>query len=75
MADKQEKHTKHNPFIKPSHEGLLHKKLGKKEGAPLGDLGSKIAAAKKSGNVKLERELVFAQNARHFRHAKGHGNA
>ncbi len=70
---KQEKHDKSNPFIKPSHEGLLHKNLHKSEGESLGALGAKIASAKKSGNVKLERELVFAQNASHFRHHKGHG--
>lgn len=59
--------------IKKSHEGLLHKKLGKKAGSPLtvSELQAKLTAAKKSGNVKLERELVFAINAHHFHHNKG----
>ena len=58
--------------IKIKHPGLLHKKLGKKKNAPLSltMLHQKLAAAKHSGNVKLERELVFAINAHSFHHSK-----
>jgi hypothetical protein len=33
-------------------------------------LGSAKAQAKKSGDVKLEREIVFAQNAKKWNHGK-----
>jgi hypothetical protein len=51
--------------IKPSHKGLLTKKIGKKG---LSHLGSEEKKAKKSGNVKLEREIVFARNERNWDH-------
>lgn len=58
--------------IKKSHEGLLHQDLhvaaGKK--IPVEELHSKLAAAKKRGDVAEERRLVFAINARHFHHNK-----
>jgi hypothetical protein len=59
--------------IKKSHEGLLHKKLGMKKDSPIpvSELHAKLAAAKKRGDVKEERELVFAINAHHFHHNKG----
>lgn len=52
--------------IKKSHEGQLHKSLHESASKkiPSAELTSRLAAAKKSGNVKLERELVFAKNAR-----------
>ena len=55
----------------------MHKQLGIKQGEkiPVATLDTKLAAAKKSGDVQTERRLVFAKNARHFHHAKGHGNA
>lgn len=56
--------------IKKTNKGLLHKKLGKKGPLPLELLHQKLAAAKKSGNVKEEREIVFAINAHHFHHGK-----
>jgi hypothetical protein len=58
--------------IKKSREGLLHKKMHKKAGAPIPveELHKALAAAKRSGDVKKERELVFAINARHFHHNK-----
>lgn len=58
-------------------KGALHKQLGIKQGKkiPVATLDTKLAAAKKSGDVQTERRLVFAKNARHFHHAKGHGNA
>ena len=49
--------------IKPSHKGLLTKKVGKK-GLTVKALTKGIAEAKKAGNVKLEREEVFAKNAK-----------
>jgi hypothetical protein len=47
-------------MIKPSHRGLLHKKLG----VPLAEKipAAKIAAAKKSASPALRKEAVFAQN-------------
>ena len=56
--------------IKPQNKGLLHKKLGKKQGTPLSArlIASTVSKAKKNGNVKLEREAVFAQNAKKWKH-------
>ncbi len=58
------------PHIKESHRGLLHKKLGKKPGEKIGvgELMRTEKRAKRTGNVKLEREAVFAENARHWNH-------
>lgn len=56
--------------IQKSHQGLLHKKLHEKGPISLSVLHARLAAAKRSGNVALERELVFAINAHHFHHAK-----
>ena len=51
-------------MIKPSHRGLLHKKMGIKPGKKIGDkaLSHEKAVAKKTGNKKLMKEVVFAQN-------------
>jgi hypothetical protein len=49
--------------IKPSHKGLLMKKVGR-EGLTAKALTKGIAKAKKSGNVTLEKQEVFAKNAR-----------
>jgi len=51
-------------LIKPSHRGLLHEALGiaKDKKIPGAKLKSALARAKKTGNVKLEREAVFAEN-------------
>jgi hypothetical protein len=56
--------------IKKSNKGLLHKKLGKKPGQKLseGDLKSAEGRAKKTGNTKLEKEVVFAENAKKWKH-------
>ena len=56
--------------IKPSHEGLLHKRMGIKKGKKIseGSLEKEKAAAKKSGDVKELREVVFAENARKWHH-------
>jgi hypothetical protein len=56
--------------IKKSHEGLLHKDLHKKGPLSLELLHKKLAAAKRSGNTKEERRLVFAINAHSFHHGK-----
>jgi hypothetical protein len=49
------------------HPGALHKELHVPEGQhiPVKELHSKLASAKKSGNVKLEKRLVFAENFGH----------
>ena len=53
----------HGIHIKPGNKGLLTKKVGKK-GLTESALTKGIAHAKASGNVKLEREEVFAKNAK-----------
>jgi hypothetical protein len=56
--------------INPNNKGLLHKKMGIGQGKPISTsaLESEKAKAKKSGNTKLEREVVFAENARKWHH-------
>lgn len=53
--------------IKPSHEGLLHKEMGVKEGQkiPAGSLRKELAHAKAEHNVAEERRIVFAENFGH----------
>lgn len=56
--------------INPAHKGMLHEAMGiaKSKSIP-GDKLKKVAVkAKKSGNVKLEREAVFAENAKKWKH-------
>lgn len=55
--------------IKPSHKGRLHAALGVPGGEKIsvGDLMHAKSKAKKTGNVKLEREAVFAENARSWK--------
>jgi hypothetical protein len=55
--------------IKKANKGLLTKKVGKK-GLTDKSLSKGIAKAKKSGNVKLEREEVFAKNAKNWGRGK-----
>ena len=52
--------------IKPGNKGLLHKKMGIDEGSKIADtaLRTEEKKAKKSGNTKLEKEVVFAENAK-----------
>lgn len=52
--------------IKPSHKGLLHKKLGVPQGKPIP--ASKVAKAKASGDPALVKEATFAQNAKKWHH-------
>jgi len=53
-------------------KGLLHKKMGISEGKKISSssLSKEKSKAKKSGNTKLEKEVVFAQNARKWNHKK-----
>jgi len=53
--------------IKPSHEGLLHKKLGVKQGAKIP--ASKLASAKNSPNAATRKQATFAQNAKSWNHS------
>jgi hypothetical protein len=52
--------------IKPANKGLLHKKMGIGQGKKIseGSLEAEKAKAKASGNTKLEKEVVFAENAK-----------
>jgi hypothetical protein len=52
--------------IKPSHKGLLHKKLGVPQGKPIP--AKKLAAAKNSKSPALRKEANFAINAKKFKH-------
>ena len=56
--------------INPAHKGRLHEAMGVPQGRKLtvGDLMSTKKRAKHSGNVKLEKETVFAENARKWHH-------
>jgi hypothetical protein len=58
--------------IKPSHKGLLHKKLDLAEGAKIGNdtLEAKKKEAERNGDTKLEKEIVFAQNAKKWNHKR-----
>lgn len=63
-----------NPIhLNAAHKGKLTEKVGKK-GLTIKNLTKGIAAAKKSGNVKLEREEVFAKNAKTKFHHGGKDN-
>ncbi len=52
--------------IKPSHKGLLHKKLGIPQGEPIPE--AKLRAAAKSANPTLRKEAQFALNAKKWKH-------
>lgn len=56
--------------IKPSHEGLLHKRLGVPAGEkiPDSDLASAKIKAKESGDLSLMKQVTFAQNAKKWKH-------
>lgn len=56
--------------IKPSHKGLLHRKLGVPEGKPIPK--AKIEAAEGSKSPALRKEAQFAENASHFDHSNHH---
>lgn len=52
--------------IKKKNEGLLHKKMGIDEDKSIGynKLDKEEDHAKATGNTKLEKEVVFAKNAK-----------
>ena len=53
--------------IKPSHRGLLHKKLNVPQGQPIpkAKIARAKARAKATGNTALMKETTFAQNFGH----------
>jgi hypothetical protein len=67
------------PMIKESHRGELHKELHVAPGKKIGHarLASALATAKREGNVKEEKQIVFAENFGRKAHAgaSGHGSA
>ena len=67
-----EKIASTNIEIKPSHKGMLHKKMGVPEGKKISgsDLNKAKASAKASGDTKTLKEVVFAQNAKKWHHKK-----
>lgn len=52
--------------IKPSHRGMLHEALGIPMGKKIsvGELMKTKARAKRTGNTKLEKQAVYAENVR-----------
>ena len=54
--------------IKPSHKGLLHKKLGVAKGKKIP--AGKIAKAAHSNNAATRKQAIFAMNARGWKHPK-----
>ena len=51
--------------IKPSHKGLLHRKLGVPQGQKIP--ASKLAAAKRSSSPAERKEATFATNAKKWK--------
>lgn len=58
--------------IKPSHKGLLHKAMGIAKGKkiPSSKLAKEKSKATNTGNTKLKKEIVFAQNAKKWNKGK-----
>ena len=58
--------------IKKSRQGALHKDLGVPPGQHLSNrrLSLALSKAKKDGDTKLVRRIVFAQTARKWKHKK-----
>lgn len=56
--------------IKPSHKGLLHKKMGVPQGEkiPTAKLEADKASAKRRGDTARVKQDTFAINARGFKH-------
>lgn len=52
--------------IKPSHKGLLHEKLGVKEGEKIPPAA--LYKAKKSKSPAMRKEAIFAENAKKWNH-------
>lgn len=57
--------------IKPSHEGLLHEKLGIPQGESIP--AKKLSKAENSQSPALRKEATFAENAKHWHHMEGGG--
>ena len=53
-------------YIKPSHKGLLHEKLGVPQGEKIST--AKILKALRSKSPALRKEANFARNAKKFHH-------
>jgi hypothetical protein len=51
--------------IKPSHKGLLHKKLGVAQGKPIP--AAKVEKAENSKSPALRKEAQFAENAKKWK--------
>lgn len=58
--------TKKRIYIKPSHRGLLHRRLHVPEGEKIP--ASKIEAARHSSDPTLRKQAQFAKNASTFDH-------
>jgi hypothetical protein len=58
--------------INPEHEGKLHARMGVSRGKKIkiGDLMAEEHKAKRTGDTTLEREAVFAINARKWNKGK-----
>lgn len=56
--------------INPAHKGMLHEVLDIAKGKriPGSKLKSALKGAKKSGDNKEEKEIVFAQNSKKWKH-------
>lgn len=56
--------------INPAHKNMLHDAMHVKAGQKIniGDLMKTKVKAKKAGNTKLEKEAVFAENAKGWQH-------
>lgn len=54
--------------IKPSHKGRFHRDVGKKPGQKITE--SDIQKGKHSKNPAERKRATFAENARHWHHAK-----
>jgi hypothetical protein len=52
--------------IKPSHRGLLHKKLGVPTGEKIP--AKKLAAASKNASPATQKQITFAKNAKKWKH-------
>jgi hypothetical protein len=56
--------------IKPENQGKLHRHFGIAEDEPIPESDLKIPAGASVNALKLKREIVFARNARKWKHKK-----
>ena len=60
---------KQNPIhINPKHKGELHKELGISEDEKIPE--KKLEKAKKDASPEDKKRIVFAENAKKFKHSK-----